>query len=61
MRGICLIHFEFVLYRYFSLCDFRESKVRVGVFTTAFPDSFMASSFSGPPVAVVRRPRNFSL
>jgi hypothetical protein len=34
-----------------SLCDFRVSKLRVVVFTVAFPDSFMASLSSGPPGA----------
>jgi hypothetical protein len=53
--------FLYVIYTHSLLCDFRVSKLRVGVFTTAFPDSFMASSSSGPPEAVVRRPRNFSL
>jgi hypothetical protein len=51
----------YVMYTHSLLCDFRVSKLRVGVFTTAFPDSFMASSSSGPPEAVVRRLRNFSL
>jgi hypothetical protein len=61
MRVKCLIHFNFVFYMYSLLCDFRVSKLRVGVFTTVFPDSFMASSSSVLPEAVVRRPRNFSL
>jgi hypothetical protein len=44
-----------------SLCDFRVSKPKVGVFITAFPDSCMVFTSSEPPEAVVRRLRNSSL
>ena len=50
-----------VVYFHFLLCDFRALKLKVVVFTTAFLDSFMASSSSRPPEVIVRRPRNFSL
>src|ERR1700731_2184433 len=49
-----------VVYCGSSLCAFLVSKPMGRGLTTAFPDSSMASLFSGLPPAVVRRPKSFS-
>ena len=54
------LHFYLsVVYNGSSLCAFLVSKPMGSGLTTAFPDSSMASLFSGLPPAVVRRPEDF--
>ena len=53
----CLLFYTIMLYAH---RDSRASRLRVRVFTTAFPEWSTVNSFSRPPATVPQRPKDFS-